>query len=123
MAKKMNEDVRDKKLQESVSPEWKVKAAKYLARNSRWRAKRDGLEHTLRWEDLIIPDVCPITEEPFWPVLGQQTPYSITIDRKNANKGYVPDNVWVICLSANIAKRDFTLEQLKRLVKLLQEGE
>lgn len=121
MAQKLTEEARDKILVESVNPAWKKKAAQFLARNSRWRAKRDGWEHDLTWHDIEIPDVCPVTEEPFWPVLGQQTPYSITLDRRDPKKGYVKENVWVICLSANIAKRDFTLDQLKRLVKYLEE--
>jgi len=99
----------------------KRRIAQYLARNSRSRAKKAGIEHTLRWVDIEVPDKCPILDEEFWPVLGQQTPTSPTIDRKNSRLGYVPGNVWVISLEANKAKGRLTLEQLKKLVKELEK--
>lgn len=98
----------------------KRKAAQYLARNSRTRAKKAGILHTIRWTDIVIPDRCPIMDEEFWPVLGQQTPMSVTIDRKDSTQGYIPGNVWVISLAANLAKNRLSLEQLKRLVDLLE---
>lgn len=96
------------------------KTAQFLARNSRARAKRAGIPHTIRWTDIEVPDRCPILDEEFWPVLGQQTPTSATIDRKDSDRGYVPGNVWVISLEANKAKGRLSLAQLKTLVKLLE---
>ena len=98
----------------------KRKVAQYLARNSRSRAKKAGIQHTIRWTDLEIPDKCPVLDEEFWPVLGQQTPTSVTIDRLDSTKGYIPGNVWVISLEANKAKGRLSLEQLKRLVRRLE---
>ena len=97
------------------------KIAQFLVRNSRRRAKRDKIEHTIRWMDLEIPDVCPVTLKPFWPVLGQMADTSVTIDRKDSDKGYVPGNVWVISLAANKAKGNLSLEALKRLVAELEK--
>ncbi len=97
------------------------KTAQFLARNSRARAKRAGIQHTIRWNDIVVPDRCPILDEEFWPVLGQQTPTSATIDRKDSKIGYVPGNIWVISLEANKAKGRLSLEQLERLVQLLKE--
>lgn len=99
----------------------KRQIAQYLARNSRRRAKRDGIEHTIKWTDLQIPDTCPVTDDPFWPVLGQQTPTSVTIDRIDSELGYIPGNVWVISLAANKAKGDLSLEALKRIIAKLEE--
>lgn len=99
----------------------KKRIAQFLARNSRKRAKRIGVEHTLKWNDIVIPDVCPVTLQPMQQHKIQMQGDSYTLDRLDPNKGYTKDNVWVLSWQANKAKADLTLEQLERLVNLIQQ--
>lgn len=94
--------------------------AQDMARNSRRRAKERGLEHTITWRDIEIPDDCPIALKPFHPKGRQLHPLSPTLDRKDPTKGYIPGNLQVICWMANKAKSELTLDMLKRLVANLE---
>ena len=82
-----------------------------LFRSARSSSKKRGLAFTIKPEDIVVPDLCPI--------LGK--PNSPSIDRINNSKGYTKDNIWVISLKANKCKSDLTLEQLERMVIVLKE--
>jgi hypothetical protein len=94
--------------------------AQFLARNSRKRAKRLGIPHSISWEDIEIPSHCPITGQELVRNLGQQQDNSYTLDRVDASKGYVPGNVKVLSLRANRAKSDLTIDQLEKLIKYMK---
>lgn len=99
----------------------KASVAKYLARNSRKRAKQLKIEHTVSWKDIPIPDVCPITLRPMQRELGQAGPNSYSLDRIDPDKGYVKGNVLVMSWQANRAKCELTLPMLERLVEYLKQ--
>jgi len=40
---------------------WKYQPTVAMLSNSRQRAKKAGLEHTITIDDIIIPDYCPVT--------------------------------------------------------------
>lgn len=94
--------------------------AQFLARNSRKRAKRLGLEHTIRWTDLEIPTHCPITGLEMQRNIAVQNDNSYTLDRVDSSKGYIPGNVKVISLRANRAKSDLTVDQLRKLIQYIE---
>ena len=60
------------------------------------RAKEDGVIFTLKAEDIIIPDRCPLLHIPLQQVSGFRGPGSPSLDRIRPELGYVPSNVWVI---------------------------
>ena len=83
--------------------------------SSRRRAKVRGLEHTITEKDIRIPTHCPYLGTELVPHVprGSQRHQCISLDRKDNNKGYTPDNIEVISHLANTMKCSATSEQLK----------
>ena len=113
----------NRKLRENKSSEelW-LRDAFYDARR---RAKKKTLEFSIKKENLIVPEYCP--------ALGIKLEYnrknnkinfnntSPSVDRIDNNKGYTKDNIAIISWRANSIKGNATLEELKMLVKWLEE--
>lgn len=71
------------------------------------RAKRKGVVCTIAASDLVVPERCPILDQPF--VFGDGShPLAPSVDRRRPNLGYVPGNVFVISQRANRMKSDCT---------------
>jgi len=85
--------------------------------NTKSRSKQKGIEFNIEYEDIIIPDLCPILEIPF--KLGTKTDYSHspTIDRIDSTKGYVKGNIKIISMLANKMKNNATKEQCRKFAK------
>lgn len=88
-----------------------------LLRNN---AKSRNQEFTITIDDLKKE----YTE--FCPILGLKLVYlnsckrgrkldSPSVDRIDSTKGYIPGNIWIISVKANMCKSDLTLEGLKNL--------
>lgn len=90
----------------------------YLLRCSKNRAKKKGMEHSLKESDIYIPTHCPVLGIPISHQKTGGMPHanSATIDRIDNNKGYTPDNIIVVSRRANILKNDATLEELRKIV-------
>lgn len=88
----------------------------YAARN---RAKQNGLECTITVDDIVIPEFCPALGIKLEPRIGagrsnrEEIGSSPSLDRIDNSKGYVPGNVAVISLRANMIKTDATAAELK----------
>lgn len=98
-----------KKMTLSQSPE------KRILYGARTRAKKQSLECNLTYEDIKIPDKCPILGIPIFTTwTGKCGPNynSPTIDRLDNTKGYTRDNINIISWRANRIKKDATLEEL-----------
>lgn len=82
-----------------------------LMMNSKSRAKKTGIEHTITYDDIQIPDKCPLLNVKF--IIGKKGDYQYTptIDRIDSTKGYIPGNVQVICMLANKMKNNATKEE------------
>ena len=80
------------------------------------RAKRKGLEFTIEYEDIVIPEICPILHTPIICSAGHGTPggkmSSPSIDRIDNDKGYIKGNVQVISHKANSMKFNASKEEL-----------
>lgn len=94
----------------------------YLLRNARARAKVLSLEFQLTHEDVFVTTDCPMCLRPMSLGHGRLHDLSPTVDRIDPLKGYVPDNVWVICHQCNRKKDDLTVEQLRDMADII-EGE
>ena len=90
---------------------------KVLLTQSRIRAKKRGLDHTINIEDIRIPSICPVLGIQLNQ--GGNTDNSPSLDRIDSSKGYTPDNVWVISIRANRIKNDATPDELIQLVRAL----
>lgn len=84
-----------------------------MFKNAKERTKKKGREFTITKDDIVIPKVCPILGYELKSLFGYGYSFqSPTLNRKDPNKGYTPDNVWVICARANTIKSDANAEEL-----------
>lgn len=82
-------------------------------RRSRENARQRNIEHSITLEDIKIPQYCPylniaLTFE--WNKTKSLTDASV--DRIDSSKGYIPGNVQIISLKANIMKNNATEKEL-----------
>lgn len=102
-------------------PFWKKPSfEKMLWSDAKRRAKKKGLEFSLKLTDIKIPKMCPLLGIEIIKGVGKCWGNSPSLDRKDPTKGYTPDNVWVISHRANTSKSYLTLEELKVFVKNLE---
>lgn len=94
---------------------WKDDAARVLYNGSKQRAKRAGLEHTITYEDIKIPDVCPVLGLPLSREDRDTWLTAPSLDRIDNTKGYTPENVVVVSRRANILKKDATPAEILAL--------
>ena len=76
---------------------------------ARCRAKRLGLPFDMTIEDINIPEKCPICSRVLrsgMNTTGRTSAASPSIDKWDPERGYVSDNVWIICLGCNRLKSD-----------------
>lgn len=87
---------------------------RYMWLQARRRAKAIGVPFSIRVEDIIIPEVCPVLGIPLG-ARGDNRDTAPSLDRRDVHLGYVPGNVFVISQRANRIKSDATLEELQRI--------
>ena len=93
-----------------------------VLRNSKARAGKLGIEHTLTQETIPeIPECCPALGTPL--VIGGRgadgTRNSPSLDRLDNTEGYTPDNVTWMSLRANAIKTDATLSEIYQVADWL----
>jgi len=91
----------------------------YLLARARTRAIERELDFTITKEDIIIPDKCPLLGIDIIPN-AKDRKHSPSLDRIDSNKGYTPDNIWVVSSRANTLKNDASLQELQTLVESLK---
>lgn len=81
--------------------------------NAKSRARKRGMEFTIKLSDVMIPDYCPIlgiklnrVAEKYW------SDNSPSLDRIDNNEGYVKGNIQIISALANTMKNKATPSQL-----------
>lgn len=100
-----------KKYLESI--EFRVRKMLYAAKS---RAKKKQLDFSVTIDDIVVPDVCPIFNEPFnWLAKGMHCSSSPSLDRIDNSKGYVPGNVRIISHRANKIKSNLTYSEITQL--------
>lgn len=85
------------------------------------RAKEKGLEFNLfdDIEKLKPPKYCPVLGIKL-NILSDNINESPSLDRLDNTKGYTVDNVRIISTRANLLKKDATLEEMKAIVKYME---
>lgn len=86
------------------------------------RAKKNGMKFSLSREDITIPDICPVLGIRLVKGSGGFLANSPSVDRMDNNQGYVPGNVQVVSLRANLLKRDGTLDEFRKIVAYMERG-
>ena len=85
------------------------------------RAKISGTPFTIKPEDIIIPEYCPIFGTKLVRSVGKgANANSPSLDRIVTEFGYVKDNIAVISYRANSIKQNATAEELQMVVDWLK---
>lgn len=88
--------------------------------NAKSRAKKKGLPFTIKIEDIVIPEVCPLLNIPLVSTSDCNDPGNPSLDQIVPGKGYTPDNIQVISYRANALKWNASVEELEILIKNLK---
>ena len=80
--------------------------------NAKKRAEKHNLEFSLKKEDIIIPEKCPLLEVEFIMGRGKDYMYTPTIDRIDRSKGYTKDNICIVSMLANSMKNAASPQEL-----------
>lgn len=116
---------------------WREKQEKRPRKEARWSgnpcyasfktrqhfASKKGIEFTIKFEEMVYPDYCPVLGIKLEHGNGKPIDASPTIDRIDNSKGYVPGNVHVISYKANRMKSNATVGELKMLVAYFERLE
>ena len=86
------------------------------------RAKRQGREFDLKFEEVEFPTHCPVFGHKFVYSSGGDRRSSPSLDRIDSSRGYTADNVQIISSLANYMKRDATKKQLKKFAKWIKKS-
>ena len=88
---------------------------RHILRTARARAAATGMEFSITEADLRMPECCPVFGTPFADYDSGGRINRPSIDRIDNSLGYVPGNVRIISLRANVIKRDMTREEARLL--------
>lgn len=110
-----------KKRAEKAKKTRRQQPQRFMCAAAKKRAKASGLEYELNWQQIQIPDFCPVLGIPLF-VGERQCDNSPTLDRLDNLKGYTEDNVRVISWRANTLKRDATLDELEKIVQYMRNN-
>ena len=91
-----------------------------LHRAAKARSKKRGYEFELGYDDIVIPEFCPILGIPLQSGIKSGSGGNMnspSLDRIDNTKGYIKGNVQVISHKANSMKFTATPEELIRFAK------
>lgn len=99
---------------------------KRLVLVARQRARRAGLEATIKAAEIYWPSHCPVLGiELDYSRCGSRkahNPANPSLDRWDNSKGYVPGNVFVISWRANALKSNATWQELEAVTRYARDG-
>lgn len=99
-------------------------AMKRMLSGAKQRAKDKGLLFDIHYEDIQIPNLCPVLKIPMVPsVDGSMTDNSPSLDRRIPYLGYTRGNVTVISMRANRIKSDATSSELNLVSSYVKQIE
>lgn len=84
-----------------------------MLKNAKKRARLYNIPCTITIEDIVMPEVCPITKQKFERGHNTALPASPSLDKIIPELGYVPGNIAVISHKANAMKQDCSPEELR----------
>lgn len=84
-------------------------------------AKTRGIEFDLTFDDITWNTHCPILGLELDYYSDGIQPNSVSFDRIDNSKGYVPGNVMIISMRANMLKADGTIEEFKKIIDFLNK--
>lgn len=94
--------------------------AKYLYKNAKSRAKKQGIPFDIQIQDINVPDVCPILGIELKVNEKTVNKHSPSLDKIIPELGYVKGNIQVISHLANTMKNAATIEEMLLFSKWIQ---
>jgi hypothetical protein len=94
--------------------------SKDMLQSARRRAKRAVVPCTISFEDIVIPEICPVFGHKLERGTRSSHDWAPSLDRNKPELGYVRGNVRVISNKANRLKSDASLDELRQLVAYLE---
>lgn len=94
--------------------------AKTLLHSVRSNARKRGIPYDISWTDivpLLKQGICAVSGLTLDFAVARGNPRGPSIDRIDSSKGYVPGNVQVVCLQANMAKGKWDYDSLLEFCK------
>ena len=90
--------------------------------NSRCRARYNSLPFTIKQEDILIPEKCPITDLTLEvSTSGKGNHNSPSLVMVDPRLGYTPGNIKVVSWKAMCWKRNATPDELRRIYEYMKE--
>lgn len=87
------------------------------------RAKKHKLPFSIEYEDIVVPDRCPVLGIKIRKSNdGFVKPSSPTLDKLNPLKGYTKNNIVVMSHRANTIKSDGRLSEFESILKYMQKN-
>lgn len=84
-------------------------------------ASRTRHEFTITFDDVVWNKVCPILGIELDYFAEVRAENSVSFDRIDSSKGYIPGNVQIISWRANRIKNDGTLDDFRKIVDYLEK--
>lgn len=111
--------------QKSVEAWWRMARLRLtrLLVDAKYRARQQGIEFSVTFDDLKIPENCPVTGQPLRWDKGAPYESRPSIDRFDNSKGYTKANTRVISLRANRIKQDATAKEIAGLHKYMGDSD
>ena len=101
-----------RKERERRKNDWKYKPTVAMLNNSKQRAKKAGLEHTITLDDIVIPEYCPVLGIKLDVGDRKKHGNAPSIDRIDNAKGYIKENIMIVSNRVNMLKNDATIDEL-----------
>ena len=98
-------------------------AMKRMLSSAKTRAAVKGLQFNLHYEDVSIPNLCPVLRIPLIPSEGILSDNSPSLDRLIPYLGYTKGNVKVISMKANRIKTDATSSEIEAVLTYVKKIE
>lgn len=93
-----------------------------MLKNSRTRAKKKNLEHTILLADIVIPEYCPVFKGLKLSITNTSSEDdSPSLDRIEPSKGYIQGNIVVISHLANTIKSFGNAEQHRMIADYIDK--
>lgn len=92
-----------------------------LYHNAKRRAQRHNVLFTITKEHIFVPDRCPILGVKLVRGIKVSTDQSPTLDRVQADLGYIPGNILVVSSRANRIKSDASWAELRRIADFYED--
>jgi len=103
--------------------EQKEIAMKRMLAGAKARARDKGLSFNLHYDDVAIPNLCPVLKIPMIPSISGHSDNSPSLDRMIPYLGYTKGNVKVISMKANRIKTDANSVEIEAVLNYVKQIE